>query len=872
MMKQFREARDSLEDDTLLLFRLGDFYEMFEHDAERGAALLGITLTKRHDMPMAGFPSHSADGYLSKLLNGGHKVAICDQLEAPQTGKLVKRGITRILTPGTVLEDRQLDAGHNHFLVAIDFSKSGARASWLDLSTGKFVLAQSEDPLDFLSILSALAPREILVPEGMDKRIQALDDGLVLAEELDRLLTGVTRTERPDFDFDHRSGAREVMEGLGVMNLEGFGIGLEHPALGPAGAILIYAQDVLKGKPGNLRRIEEYRTGESLLIDPATQRNLEVFKTSAQSRKGSLLDAMDQTVTSGGARLLESYLASPERNLNEIRRRQACVGEFCLVPSVVEEVSSILKSGSDIERILGRLRNRLVRPRELGGLRSTIRGLPAVSRSLIELDNKRFPAVYELAQRVQTFEELCAVLDRALEEELPADIKVDVKGEGSRVIRTGYNEEFDELRELGSGGKRWILELETSEREKTGINNLKVKYNGAFGYFIEVTKANLHLVPEHYVRKQTMTNAERYYTEELRQKEKEIVNAEERAVAKEQELFLGVVEIALGQADALTQTAKVLAEIDLYSSWGAIMRDRDYCMPEFVEDSQELEIEQGRHPVVEMVLKQESLGLAGTHAFVPNDCLLSSGQDQISLITGPNMAGKSTFIRQVALISLMAQVGSAVPASRCRLGLVDRIFSRVGAGDELARGNSTFMVEMNETANILNNCTASSLIILDEIGRGTSTYDGLSIAWAVVEHLHGSGKEGPKTLFATHYHELTRLAHSLPRLRNFSVAVKEWNDEIIFVRQVTPGASGRSFGIQVARLAGLPDIVVSRAKEILSTLEQGDSAPLPTSEYPVTEKESLENKILIKNPESEPSQPASKAKKIKVDPSQLELF
>ena len=567
------------------------------------------------------------------------------------------------------------------------------------------------------------------------------------------------------------------MEGLGVMNLEGFGIRLEHPALGPAGAILIYAQDVLKGKPGNLRRIEEYRTGESLLIDPATQRNLEVFKTSAQSRKGSLLDAMDQTVTSGGARLLESYLASPERNLNEIRRRQACVGEFCLVPSVVEEVSSILKSGSDIERILGRLRNRLVRPRELGGLRSTIRGLPAVSRSLIELDNKRFPAVYELAQRVQTFEELCAVLDRALEEELPADIKVDVKGEGSRVIRTGYNDEFDELRELGSGGKRWILELETSEREKTGINNLKVKYNGAFGYFIEVTKANLHLVPEHYVRKQTMTNAERYYTEELRQKEKEIVNAEERAVAKEQELFLGVVEIALGQADALTQTAKVLAEIDLYSSWGAIMRDRDYCMPEFVEDSQELEIEQGRHPVVEMVLKQESLGLAGTHAFVPNDCLLSSGQDQISLITGPNMAGKSTFIRQVALISLMAQVGSAVPASRCRLGLVDRIFSRVGAGDELARGNSTFMVEMNETANILNNCTASSLIILDEIGRGTSTYDGLSIAWAVVEHLHGSGKEGPKTLFATHYHELTRLAHSLPRLRNFSVAVKEWNEE-----------------------------------------------------------------------------------------------
>ena len=871
MMKQYREARESLEDDTLLFFRLGDFYEMFDRDAERGAALLGITLTKRHDMPMAGFPYHSADGYLTKLLNGGCKVAICEQLEAPQTGKLVKRGITRILTPGTVLEDRQLNAGHNHFLLAVDFDKKGARASWLDLSTGKFVIAQSESSQDFLSVLSALSPREILVPEGMDKRVENLPDGTFLAQELDRLFTGVTRTDRPDFDFEIRSGAREVMESLGVMNLEGFGINLDHLALGPAGALLIYAQDVLKGKPGNIRRIEEYRTGESLLLDPATQRNLEVFKTSSQTRKGSLLDAMDQTVTSAGARLLESYLTSPERDLGEIYRRQACVSEFSQAPSAVEEVSSILKTGSDLERILGRLRNRLVRPRELGGLRATIRGLPSVSNCLLAL-GERFPAIYKMGQRVQTFEELCAVLNSALEEELPADIKVDVKGEGGRVIRAGYNEEFDQLRELGSGGKRWILDLEASEREKTGINNLKVKYNGAFGYFIEVTKANLNLVPDHYVRKQTMTNAERYYTEELRQKEKEIVNAEERAVAKEQALFIEVVELALKEADALTQTAHVLAEIDLFSSWGAIMRERDYCLPEFVDSSQELEITQGRHPVVEMVLKHESLGLAGTHAFVPNDCLLSSGQEQISLITGPNMAGKSTFIRQVALITLMAQVGSAVPASRCRLGIVDRIFSRVGAGDELARGNSTFMVEMNETANILNNCTPSSLIILDEIGRGTSTYDGLSIAWAVVEHLHGQGEEGPKTLFATHYHELTRLAHSLPRLRNFSVAVKEWNDEIIFVRQVTPGASGRSFGIQVARLAGLPDQVVGRAKEILATLENGDSAPLPSSEYPTTESNFPTEIQKAEDSSNEPSPPLEKSKKKKVDPSQLELF
>ena len=878
MMKQYREARESLEEDTLLLFRLGDFYEMFERDAERGAALLGITLTKRHDMPMAGIPSHAAEGYLTKLLNLGHKVAICDQLEPPTPGKLVKRGITRILTPGTVLEDGQLDGSSNHFLLSFELDGKGVRAAWLDLSTGKFVLGVWESPHDFLSLLNSLSPKEILVPEGLASRMESVDLPLSFKDELDRVLGEVTRTERPGFDFDRRSGAREVMESLGVMNLEGFGLDSEHPALGPAGAVLVYAQDVLRGKPGNLRRIEEYRDGEALLLDPATQRNLEVFRTTSQTRKGSLLDAMDQTVTSGGARLLERYLASPERNLSEIRRRQGCVAEFSKAISAVEEIGLILRTGSDLERILGRLRNRLVRPRELGGLRATVRGLPGIKDALMRLGD-RYPSIQSLAEGLDTFDDLRELLDRALEEELPPEIKVDVKGESGKVIKAGFDEEFDSLRELGSGGKKWIVDLEAQEREKTGIANLKVKYNGAFGYFIEITKANLSLVPEHYVRKQTMTNAERFYTEELRQKEKEIVNAEERTVAKEQELFLQVVETTLEYADPLAKTAEILAEIDLFSSWGSIMRDRDYCLPVFVAEENFIEIEQGRHPVVESVLKSESLGLAGTHAFVPNDCNLSSDTNQICLITGPNMAGKSTFIRQVALIALMAQVGSAVPSKSCKMGLVDRIFSRVGAGDELARGNSTFMVEMNETANILNNCTSSSLIVLDEIGRGTSTYDGLSIAWAVIEHLHGSGKAGPKTLFATHYHELTQLSRSLPRLQNFCVAVKEWNDEIIFMRQVTPGASERSFGIQVARLAGLPDEVVGRAKAILSGLEQGEREtsgpksqveevePIPSSKVepesePIIEPE--DDKITPKTPKRKPRD--------RSDPSQLELF
>ena len=463
----------------------------------------------------------------------------------------------------------------------------------------------------------------------------------------------------------------------------------------------------------------------------------------------------------------------------------------------------------------------MARPRELGGVRATLRGLPGLIL-LLGQGHDLSPNIAALGKALGNFDSLSELLERAIEEDLPADIKVDVKSAGGRVIRDGFDEELDRLRELGSGGKRWILELERTEREKTGISNLKVKYNGAFGYFIEVTKANLHLVPEAYVRKQTMTNAERFYTDELRQKEKEILNAEEKSVAREERLFGEVVEQALQEADALTETAEVLAEIDLFASWGSLARERRYCRPEFVEDSRSIEIEQGRHPVVEISLKKESLGLAGTHAFVPNDCSLSADGEQICLITGPNMAGKSTFIRQVALIAVMAHVGSFVPASSCRLGLFDRVFSRVGAGDELARGNSTFMVEMNETANILNNCTDRSLIILDEIGRGTSTYDGLSIAWAVVEHLHGKGSRGPMTLFATHYHELTRLEETLSRLRNYSVSVKEWNDEIIFVRQVTPGASERSFGIQVARLAGLPDSIVSRAKVILETLEAGD--------------------------------------------------
>ena len=753
--------------------------------------------------------------------------------------------------------------------MAVTVEKKQISASWMDLSTGQFKLGLFAKPYDFLSAISAVSPREILLPESWNKKISMFSEEGKFVDDLELLWTGVTRTERPDFDFDQRSGAREVMESLGVMNLEGFGINLEHAGLGPAGAVLVYAEDVLKGKPGNLKNLEEWKGGDLLLLDPATQRNLEVFKTTANTRVGSLLDVMDQTSSAAGSRLLERFLGAPEKDLDEILRRQSAVKDFSTRPSLVSKIEEIFRSGSDIERILGRLQNRMARPREVGGVRTMLRGLPALKKILLEVGAESAP-IQALADGVSTFDPLRELLEQSLEEELPAEIKVDVKGLSGSVIRNGYDEDFDQLREMATGGKRWITELESSERESTGITNLKVKYNGAFGYFIEVTKANLHLVPEHYIRKQTMTNAERFYTDELRQKEKEILNAEETAVAREQELFVGVVEKTLAFADELLVVARTLAEIDLFSSWGKVCRERDYCMPEFLEESTLLEIEQGRHPVVELVLKKESLGLAGTHAFVPNDCNLSSNVDQIALITGPNMAGKSTFIRQVAIIALMAQVGCGVPAKSCRMGVVDRIFSRVGAGDELARGNSTFMVEMNETANILNNCTANSLIVLDEIGRGTSTYDGLSIAWSVVEHLHGKGTSGPKTLFATHYHELTRLSEVLPRLQNFAVAVKEWNDEIIFVRQVTPGASERSFGIQVARLAGLPEGVVNRAKEILGSLENGREQVQDSkdSSADVSNANKLKDERVLEKKDQKNTSIARKNE----DPSQLELF
>jgi DNA mismatch repair protein MutS len=823
MMQQYFEVRRGLPRDTLLLFRLGDFFELFFDDAVVASRLLGLTLTKRQEHPMAGLPAQALDNYVNKLLAAGKKVAVCDQAEPAKAGKLVRRQLTRILSPGTTLAANHLDAARNHYLCALALDKHGLHAAWLDLSTGEFKIATDTHIANLLPVLTALDPAELLVIEGERERWAATPHEQIETHALHAFAATRLVTELSGYHFETGTGAKTVMDTLGVLNLQGFGLAHSHPALGPAGALVYYATENLCAKPENLRGLQEYRSARTLLLDPATLRNLEIFSSARGTREGSLLGAINRTSTSAGARLLERWLAAPTLDLAEINRRLSLVGELREQSSRLLALRELLGNIRDIPRILGRLQNRLRNPRELGGIRDTLAQLPAIKAALAGFAADSH--LCRLGAQLSDFAALRELLPRALADELPNDLA------DGNYIRAGYDAELDRLRALTTDNRTWLSDLERTEQERTGIRSLKVRFTNNFGYYIEVTKANLHLVPSDYIRRQTTVGGERYVTEALRQKEKEIFHAEENALARELELFNSLVARVLDESIALAQAADLLAELDVLAGWALLAREWDYCRPT-LDDSDAFEIADGRHPVVEQMLRSPDASPArGANAsFVPNDTQLSSSDAQIALITGPNMAGKSTYIRQVALIALLAHIGCWVPAKSCRLGLIDRIFSRVGASDDLARGNSTFMVEMNETANILNNATDRSLIILDEIGRGTSTYDGLSIAWAVVEHLHRAPERGPRTLFATHYQELTQLEKHLPRLRNLSVAVKEWNDDIVFVRRVVPGAADRSYGIQVARLAGLPLSVIDRAKTILSKLESDDttvSVPAP---------------------------------------------
>ncbi|MDR1255803.1 MAG: DNA mismatch repair protein MutS [Puniceicoccales bacterium] len=797
MMQQYSEIRASLPGKTLLLYRLGDFYELFNEDAEVGAKILGIALTHRGDSPMAGIPYHSAESYIIKILHSGYKVAICDQIGEPRPGQLVKRAISRILTPGTVISDQYIEAKHNNYILSFQLSKHGLAAAWIEVSTGEFRVAFAAAARKLLPVLRALAPAEIVISDGERELWTAHSTSS--KESFFSLTQNSAVSEISAMKFDTSINRESLCKALGVYNLSGYGIAgnFEH-TLGPAGALLAYVSENLRTENFNLAGIKIYQLSETMILDTSTIRSLELFQSSHFTRSGSLLDTVDKTVTAPGARLLEKFFLYPLINPDRIGWRQSCVQGFVQNFSTCKNVHALLGQTYDLARIITRLKNRLRNPRELGSIRATIGVLKPLKG---ELDRFTCTEIGDLNGKIGTFEELNSLLSQALADSLPIDLA------SGGYIRDGYNGEIDHLRGLHSNCREWMAEFERDEQQKTGIKNLRIKFNGTFGYFIEITKSNVGLVPSHYVRRQTTVSGERYITEELRKKESEILNAERNAVELEAALFDGLMAETLKYSAQLQGTADALAELDVYCGWARLAHEHNYCRP-VISSSDTIEIVQGRHPVVEQSLLQSR--------FVPNSTTLNANDNQIAIITGPNMAGKSTYIRQVALIVFLAHIGSFVPAKSCIIGVVDRIFSRIGSGDDLSQGNSTFMVEMNEMANILNNMTGRSLVIVDEIGRGTSTYDGLSIAWAVVEHL---ARSTTRTLFATHYHELTKLAESSKKIRNYKMSVKEWNEEIIFMREVVPGAADKSYGIHVARLAGLPLDVITRSKEILRELE-----------------------------------------------------
>lgn len=796
MMRQYEEAKRACPD-ALLLFRMGDFYELFHDDAKLAAKVLGLTLTSRdkgeNPIPMAGFPHHQLESYLAKLIAAGYRAAICEQVEDPKEAKgLVRREVTRIVTPGTVTDDALLDPRQSNFLAALAFTK-GERLglAWVELSTGAF-FASCGTQARAIDELARLGPSECLIADSIKL-------GEALPPEL--LPQHMLITRRPDWAFSQVEAARKLAEHFGTKDMGGFGFEEEEaPALAAAGAILDYLAETQKTQLGHIDRLVPYRPGDALEIDEASRRSLEITATIREGRReGALLGVLDKTVTAMGSRRLADWLAAPLTNLDAITARHEAVEELLRDNRLCCELRDQLSDVYDLQRLLARVTTGRASPRDLSFIGRTLKRLPAIKAKLTA---RTSGLLNQLQERLDLCAEVAGRLEAALEADCPLS-----STEGG-FVRAGYLEELDTLRELAHGGKQWIASYQKREMERTGIPTLKVGFNKVFGYYLEVTNVHRDKVPAEYIRKQTIKNAERYITPELKEYEEKVLTADEQAKSLEHRLFVelrGEVEAAVQRMQI---SADVLAQLDVLCALAEQARLRGYCRPKMTEESV-LSIEEGRHPVLDVTEAE------GT--FVPNDIHLGGEEGTLLLITGPNMAGKSTYIRQVALLTLMAQMGSFVPATSATIGIADRIFARVGASDELARGRSTFMVEMTETARILNTATQRSLVILDEIGRGTSTYDGVSLAWSVTEHLHDA--VGCRTLFATHYHELTELHKSLPRLKNYNVAVREWEDEIVFLHKIVPGAADKSYGIHVARLAGVPREVINRAKDVLWQLE-----------------------------------------------------
>lgn len=837
MMTQYRRIKSELPKDALLMFRLGDFYEMFFEDALEASQVLNIALTKRGTYPMCGIPYHAAEGYLSKLLEAGRKVAICDQMEDPKPGHLVKREVTQILSPGTHFDERVLRAERNNFLAAIYPFKQSYGLALADLTTGDFFVTEVPSAAVLMAELERQRPAEIVIPSEEDELRRSLVPAfphLALYE---------------DWVFAPETSFYTLKDHFKVASLDGFGLRDRTAAIGAAGAVIHYLEQHLRRDVGQLSRICFYERTDYLALDANTLRNLEILEPLNRNTPmiHSLFGVMNKTCTPMGARKLRGWLSQPLADVASITERQQAVRCWLDHTDDLETFRAKLTVVRDLERILTRLTTVSGNARDMLALSQALEQLPALKEIISGLreDSVLFQ---KLVEKIVLLPELVTLIQSQIVDEPPISTK-----EGG-LIRPGADAQLDELREIMHGGKNWIARMQQEEIERTGIPSLKVRFNSVFGYYIEVTKTHLDKVPDTYIRKQTIVNGERFITPELKEWESKILGAEERVKRIEYELFVKLREQVTAQLTVIQQNAQALAELDVLACFAQLTQLYGYVCP-VVQDEGILFIKDGRHPVLEQTLQ--------SGRFVSNDTDLDPARKQIGIITGPNMAGKSTYIRQTALLTLMAQTGSFIPAKEARVDIVDRIFTRIGASDDIARGQSTFMVEMSETASILNNATSRSLVILDEIGRGTSTFDGLSLAWSIAEYLHNQC--GAKTLFATHYHELTELESRLERVYNLNVCVREWNDEIVFIHKIIPGAADKSYGIHVARLAGIPSSVLNRAIEVLRNLEETELDPLGA------EGSSREDDM----PEEKKS-PRTTAKRQKLrnlpDPNQLDLF
>lgn len=804
LMAQYTRIKESYPD-TVLLFRMGDFFETFEEDAKIASKVLGITLTKRAngaagEVPLAGFPHHAIDSYLPKLVRAGYRVAVCEQIEDPKLAKgIVKRDVVEVVTPGVAFSDKLLDHKKNNYLLSIFIEDETAGLSFCDISTGEFQTYEVNKS-EIGQQLGLINPAEILIPK---KNKQELEQIINKYAPYSR----ITKIDDWIFNLDYCSEL--LMNHFNTKTLKGFGIENLNAAVSAAGAVLNYLRETQKANLPHINKISRYNPSDYMLLDFSTKRNLEItFTMQEGEREGSLISILDKTETAMGGRMLKKWITAPLKKIEPILKRQECVEELFKNKIIRKNLQNELKEIGDLERLNSKVCTGRVNPREMLNLKTSLKKIPLIKQLLDQISAETISVI---EKRLDNLDPLVEKIELAITDDPPLSIS------DGGVIRPGYNPELDELRSLSTNAKDWITNLQRTERERTKISSLKVSYNKVFGYYIEVSHANKDKVPDNYIRKQTLVNSERFITPELKEYEDKILNAHENISKLEYELFDQVRTSAASASEAIQENARLIAMLDCYQSLAECADDYKYVKPS-LDESDTINITDGRHPVVERIIPPGE-------KYTPNSCTLSSSEDQIIILTGPNMAGKSVYLRQVGLIVLLAQIGSFVPANEAHIGLVDRIFTRVGASDNISAGESTFLVEMQEAANILNNATSKSLILLDEIGRGTSTFDGISIAWAITEYLHENSELNAKTLFATHYHELNEMAELFPRIKNYKVEVREYGDRVIFLHKVTPGGADHSYGIQVAQMAGLPNFVTSRAKEVLANLESKELTP-----------------------------------------------